>query len=100
MASGTPDYYPRIITSAESAEQVKVSVTAADSTATFAQKVRSFVIINDGVNSVHINLDAAATTNHFKIPAKSWLMLDVPVTVLHFICATAETATVYCWGVF
>lgn len=100
MASGTPDYSPRIITSAESVEQKKVSVTASDSTATFTQKVRAYVVYNDGPNAVHINYDATATTNLFKIPAKAWKMLDIPVTVLHFICATGETATVYCEGVY
>lgn len=100
MTSGTPDWGARVFSSGENDEQKKVSVTAADSLGTFAQQVRSYLIYNDGPNAVHYKRDAAATTNNFKIPAKSWISVDLPVTVLHFICAAGETATVYTDGVF
>ena len=58
------------------------------------------LIYNDGPNAVHYNRDAAATTDKYKIPAKSWVTLDVPITTPHFICAAGETATVHCVGVF
>lgn len=100
MARGAPDWSPRVITSSQSDEQKKVSVTDADSTGTFTQTVQSVLIYNDGPNAVHYNRDAAATTSKFKIPAKSWLMIDVPLKVAHFICASGETATVYLIGVW
>ena len=58
------------------------------------------MIYNDGPNAVHYKRDAAAATSDHKIPAKSWLTLDVPITTPHFVCASGETATVYVIGVF
>ena len=100
MTSGTPDYSPRIITSASYSEQLKIAVTAADSSDDFSQEVRSILVYNDGPNPVHFNEDAAATTNKFKLPAKAWLTMDIPVTTPHFICAAGETATIYVMGVW
>ena len=100
MASGSPDWSPRIVSSGSSDEQLKISVTAIDTFSSFSQQVKSIVIHNDGKNAVHYKRDAAATTNNHKIPAKSWLTLDVPITTPHFICAAGETATVYVIGVF
>ncbi len=100
MASGTPDYSPRIIISGSSTEQLKISVDDTDSSDDFSQEVRSILVYNDGPNPVHFNEDAAATTNKFKMPAKAWLMIDIPVTTPHFICAAGETATVYVLGVY
>jgi len=100
MASGTPDYAPRFITSASADEDLKISVSDADSSSSFSQIVKAILIYNDGPNAVYYNRDAAATTSNFKLPSKAWLMLDVPLTTPHFICATDETATVYCYGVW
>ncbi len=100
MASGTPDWSPRIITSGSNSDQLKISVTASDSSDSFSQEVRSLLVYNDGPNPIHFNEDAAATTSLFKIPAKAWLMIDIPVTTPHFICAAGKTATVYCLGVY
>ena len=99
MTSGSPDYQPRIISSASSDEQIKISASQADSSGSFSQIVKATLFYNDGPNAVHYNRDAAATTSKFKVPAKSWLMIDVPMTTPHFICATGETATVFCIGV-
>ena len=100
MASGTPDFSPRIITSGSNSEQLKISVTATDSSDSFSQEVKSILCYNDGPNAVHFNEDATATANSFKIPSKAWLMIDIPVTTPHFICASGETATVYVLGVY
>lgn len=100
MARGSPDWSPKIISSASDDEQVKVSASDVDAAGTFSQSVQSVLIYNDGPNALHYNRDAAATTNNFKIPAKAWLMIDVPMTSAHFICATGETATVYLIGVW
>jgi len=89
-----------VFTSGENVEQAKASVTSSDTSATFSQQVKSFLVYNDGNSPAHINFDAAATTNHMKIPAKAWFSIDFPVTVLHFICASGDTATVYCVGVY
>ena len=100
MAQDSPDFSPRIITSADNDEQKKISVTAADSYAAFTQVVQAILIYNDGPNAVHYNRDAAATTNSFKIPARAWLAMDIPLTTPHFICAAGETATVYVYGLY
>ena len=100
MASGSPDWSPRIVSSGSSDEQIKIAVTAIDSSDSFSQQVKSMMIYNDGPNAVHYNRNAAATTDTHKIPAKSYFMADVPVTTPHFVCAAGETATVYCYGVF
>lgn len=100
MTSGMPDFAKRIVSSASAIEQVKVSVTASDSTGTFSQEMKSVLIYNDGPNDVHFNNDAASTTDKFKIPSRSWLMIDVPLTVVHLICATGESATAYLVGVY
>lgn len=100
MASGTPDWSPRIISSASNSEQLKISVTSSDSSDSFTQQVRSIWMYNDGPNAVHFNEDAVSTTSKAKIPAKAWIVLDIPITTPHFICASSETATIYCIGVF
>ena len=100
MAVGAPDFSPRIITSASGDEQLKISVSATDSSGTFTQQVQAVLIYNDGPNAVHFRRGAAATTNNFKIPAKAWISINVPMTTPHFICAASQTATIYVYGVF
>lgn len=100
MATGDADWTPRIITSASNDDQVKIIVTDADSSSSFSQEVKSMVIHNDGPYPVHYNRNAASSTSKFKIPANSWFMIDVPLTTPHFICASGENATVYCYGVY
>lgn len=100
MASGAPDWFPRVLITGTGDEQLKVSVTDSDSLGTFAQEVKSYLIFNFGANNVHVKRNATASTNNFIIPNKSWIFVDLPVTVLHFICAAGESATVYIWGVF
>ena len=100
MASGFPDYQSRIFTSAKNFEQKKISATATEATTSFTKQVKSLLIYNDGVNVCHINFDATATTNHIKLPAKAWLVVDLQLTDVHTICATGETATLYCIGLY
>ena len=75
-----------------------VAVTAVDTIATFSSQRKSCLIYNNGPNLIHINFDAIATTQNFIIPSKWSLQVVFPVTVLHFICDAAETATVYVLG--
>ena len=100
MAVGAPDYIPRMFISGQSSQQVKVSVTDSDTTGTFSQEVKSFLLFNYGANDVHFELDATSTTNKFIVPNKSWIFVDLPVTVVHLICAAGETATCYLLGVY
>jgi len=75
-----------------------VAVTATDTTATFSSQRKSCLIYNDGPQDVHVNFDAVATTSNFIIPALDALQIVFPVTVLHFICDTGNTATLYILG--
>ena len=100
MTKGFPDYQSRFFTSSENFEQLKISATSTESTSSFSTQVKSLLIYNDGVNSCHINFDATATTNHIKLPAKAWLVIDLVLTDVHTKCATDETATLYCIGLY
>lgn len=100
MASGAPDYSQIIISSGSNFEQVKIAATAVEATTSFTQKVKSVLFYNDGANPVHLNFDAAATVNHFKLVAKAWFFIDIPFTDIRTICAAGHTATLYCIGVF
>lgn len=100
MTSGSPDYQARHISSASDLEQIKLSVTDADTSTAFTQLVKSLLIYNNGPNPVHYAKDTTAATTDFPIPAKAWLGIDVPISEAHFICDTDETATVFVLGVF
>lgn len=100
MASGAPDWQPRIISSADDKEDNQISVTDADSFEAFAQEVQTIFIYNDGPSAVFFNNDAAATTSNTKISAKSFRSLDLKITTPHFICASGKTATVDVVGLF
>ena len=100
MARGTPDFFNRTFVTAANDEQIKLSVTSSNSTATFSQIVAAFIIYNDGPNAIFVENDAAATTSKFKLPARAWLMLDIPTTTVQCICESGNTATAYLWGFF
>ena len=100
MASGAPDYSQITISSGSDFEQKKISATATEATTSYTQKVKSVLFFNDGPNAVHLNFGATATTNHFKMVAKSWFFIDIPLIDIHTKCATSETATVYAIGVY
>jgi len=100
MTSGFPDFQFRAFTSAENFEQKKISATATEATTSFTQQVKGLLIYNDGVNPCHVNFDATATTNHIKIPPKAGFIIDLKLIDIHTICASGETATLYCIGLY
>lgn len=100
MASGFPDFTPRMFTSAENFEQVRIAAVAGDNTGTFTQQVKSCMIYNDGPNAVHINFDAVAVATGFMVPAKSWLFIDLQAVIIHAFCAVGHTATIYLIGFY
>lgn len=97
---GYPDWRKPVVPGLNSDEQVKVSATATATSGTFSQQVKTWIIYNDGPNPVYIDKDSTATTNSFKVPAKSYFGIAVATTYISFICATGETATVYLWGFY
>jgi len=99
MTAGSPDYFPRMITTGTEEEQEKASVTDAQTTVTFSAQVKAFIIYNDGVYGVHASLSSGVTTSNFKVPAGAGIMMDLPTTNIYLICASGETATCYIWGV-
>lgn len=99
MASGSPDYFPRMIISAQEEEQEKASVTEAETIVTFSKQINAFLIYNDGSFNVHYSLATGVTTNNFMIPSGSGLMMDLPTTNIYLICAAGQTATCYVVGV-
>ena len=98
MTTGSPDYFPRMITSAQEGEQEKADVTDAETVATFSAKVQAWIIYNHGPFNVHVQLETGVDTNSFMIPSGAGLMMDLPTTKIYFICAAGETAAVYLWG--
>ena len=100
MASGFPDFTPRMFTSASNFEQVRIAALAGDNTGTFSQQVKSFWLFNTGPNPIHINFDAVATANTAEIPAKAWCFIDLQVTIVHAFCAVGHAATVYLIGFY
>ena len=100
MATGYPDYFRRTIITAQNSEQLKLSVTSSQTTGTFTQTVLAWFIYNDGPYNVHFKTSTGVTTDNFKIPSGSYFGVDIPITILYFICASSETATVYVIGVY
>ncbi len=100
MASGFPDFTPRMFTSAENFEQVRIAAIAGDNTGTFTQQVKSVLLYNDGPNPIHVNFDAVAVATDFMVPAKAWLFIDLQMIVLHAFLAAMHTATVYLVGFY
>ena len=98
MATGSPDYFPRMITSAKEGEQEQDEVTDAETVLTFSSKVQAWLIYNHGPFNVHINLVTGVDTNAFMIPSGAGLMMDLPTTSVFLICAAGQTAQVYIWG--
>jgi len=100
MASGFPDFTPRVFTSATNFEQLKIVAGAVEATNSFTQQIKSVFVYNNGVNPVHLNFDAVATTNHVMVPAKAWVFLDLQMTDLHTICAAGHAATIFAVGFY
>ena len=100
MTSGSPDYSPRIVSSGSATEQLKASVTATETIATFTQTVLSFMILNEGDNYVYFDRETGVTTDSFRISPGAGIAVDVPTLNLYFICDTDETATVKIIGIY
>jgi len=99
MASGSPDYFPRMITTAQEEEQEIAAVTDAETVVTFSALVKSFLIYNHGAANVHYSLSAGVTTDNFMIPSGAGLMMDLPTENIYLVCAAGETASCYIVGV-
>jgi len=100
MGVGYPDWTTLVISSASNMEQLKVSVTDTEKTASFSVEVKSVLIYNDGGSDVHFNNQAGVTASNFKIPANSWIGIDLKAKTLYFKCDSGGSATVYLIGLY
>ena len=100
MASGSPDWSPKVVTSGSATQNAKANVTAVETVVTFSQQVLSFIVYNDGPYAVYISRATGVDTDDFKIPSGSFWMVDVPSTSVYLICAPGQTATCYLVGVY
>jgi len=85
---------------AENVEQEKISATSSEATTSFSQEVKAAILLNAGNDAVHVNFDATATTNHFKLAAGASLSIDLSFTDIHTICAGSDSTTVYAIGIW
>lgn len=99
MAVGGPDYGLRVITSGGAHEQLKVSVTDADSTATFTIPMSAVLIRNEGPNILHFELDDTADTDKMSLYPREGIVINRVTEVVHMICAAGKTATAKVIGV-
>jgi hypothetical protein len=100
MASGFPDYTPRVFTSATNFEQLRIAAGAVEATNSFTQQIKSIFIYNDGPHTCYLNFDAVSTVLLVPILSRSWVFLDLQFTDLHTICAAGQTATLNCVGFY
>lgn len=99
MATGFPDWCSRSVSSANEEDAGSTAVTDAGASVSFTTTVHSWRIYNDGPNATYYLLTGAAATTKNKLPAKAWIMEDVPTDIIYFVCDTDETSTVYVTGV-
>jgi len=65
----------------------------------FSRGMNSILIYNAGPNNVFFDFDASVTVaSGMIIPLRAWWSGDVPVTSVHLICSSGESATVYIIG--
>lgn len=100
MASGSPDWSPKIVSSGSATQNAKANVTAIETVITFSQQVLSFIIYNDGPYPIHVSRATGVDTDDFKIASGSFWVVDVPTTSVYLICAALQTATCYLTGVY
>ena len=83
------------------AQVTSISVTDSDSSHTDFNPVVNLVRIkNTGSNLCYINLNAAATTSHFRLDPDEELEIGLStITDVHAICATSATTTLRIIGV-
>ena len=78
----------------------KVAVTDSDSSHTdFNPVVKVVKIKNAGNNACYFNLNAAATTSHFKLDPTDEITIGLAdITDVHAICDAGLTTTLYIIG--
>jgi len=75
------------------------TIGATEVVSSFSQEMNSVLILNDGPNPVYIDFDSTVTVaTGMKIPAKAWWSGNVPITSIHLICESGNTAEVYIIG--
>jgi len=84
-----------------SPQLVSISVTDSDSTHTdFSPVVNRVKITNLGSSACYFNLNAAATTSHFKLFPEDEIIIGLrTITDVHAICDTGETTTLSVAGI-
>ena len=89
-----------VLSTSKEEEQIdKTNVTATEKEVEFSEEVKSWLIYNDGPNSVHYALETGVDTDNHKIPSGSWWGEDVPTLSIFLICATGENADVFIVGI-
>ncbi len=76
---------------------LRIAVTIADSTDSYASAHKSHLIYNWGDNDCYIAFDEVATTSKYLLAANSFLSWDGEATALHAITASGTT-NVACLG--
>lgn len=95
MASGRPDFQGRVITTGEWQRQTKVSVSASASSTSLQGPSKAIEVYNDGPNTVYVNVDAAATTDHRPLRSRTSWSLDVDADSVSLVTASGNSATCY-----
>ena len=98
MAIGFEDWSTHAFTTASEGEQVTVNVTAAETELTFTAPVKTFLLMNEGVNTAFFSFATGVATTHFPLYRKQPIGADLEITTIYLICAATETATVKAIG--
>jgi hypothetical protein len=73
--------------------QQTLSVSDTSSSASFVPNHYYAEIYNGGANTVYVNFNATATTNHFPVFAGETLKIYTDIAAIHAICDTSLTST-------
>ena len=98
MATGFEDWSTHAFTSASEEEQEKAAVTAAETELTFTAPVKTFLLMNEGVNTAFFAFATGVAITHFPLYRKQPIGADLELTTIYLICAAGETATVKAIG--
>jgi len=98
MATGFEDWTQQSFTSSYEEEQQKADVDDEETELTFTAEVKSWLISNEGANTVYYSLSTGVDTDNFPIFKKQAIGADTPTTTIYLICAAGETATVKAIG--
>lgn len=95
MGLDRPDNEATTITSSRFLVSTKLDITDVASVHTLLDESKAVEVYNDGPNTVHREINAAATTNSRPIrPRTSWSG-DVDASTFGLICETDQTATIW-----